>query len=196
MIITLSQAKALLQITSVTYDTVIQSLIPIVQDDVIRYCNTAFQDRYIFSEGTALATVRGDPDTITDSEENWVNYGFLEKMSIYIEGGAGTNMGAYDVASVAVGTLTLTSVNQLIDQDIDDTDAQSFSSLRVSRIHWPVGIELPAAQMVWFQVKNIKQDDVKSERIDDYAVTYGDSQSAYPDRILQSLNKYRLVKIV
>ena len=196
MIITLSQAKALLQITNTTYDTVIQSLIPIVQDDAIRYCNTAFQDNSIFSEGSALATVRGDPDTITDSESNWVNYGFLGGMTVYIEGGGGTNMGAYDVDSVAVGTLTLKSVNQLIDQDIDDADAQPFNILRVSRINWPVGIELPAAQMVWFQVKNIKQDDVKSERIDDYAVTYGDSQASYPDRILQSLNKYRLVRMV
>ncbi|KKK66904.1 hypothetical protein LCGC14_2959400 [marine sediment metagenome] len=196
MIITLSQAKALLQITNVTYDTVIQSLIPIVQDDIVRYCNTAFQDRYIFSEGTALATVRGDPDTITDSESNWVNYGFLGGMDVYIEGGAGTNMGVYQVGSVAAGTLTLTSVNRLIDQDIDDTSAQMFSSLRVSRIHWPVGIELPAASMVWYQVKNVKQDGVKSERIDDYAVTYGDSRAAYPDTILQGLNKYRFASIV
>ena len=195
MIITLSQAKALLQITNTTYDTVIQSLIPIVQDDAIRYCNTAFQDNSIFSEGSALATVRGDPDTITDSESNWINYGFLGGMTVYIEGGGGTNMAAFDVASVAAGTLTLTSVNQLIDQDIDDADAQPFNILRVSRINWPAGIELPAAQMVWFQVKNIKRDDVKSERIDDYAVTYGDSQASYPDRILQSLNKYRLVKM-
>ncbi len=196
MIITLSQAKALLQITSVTYDTVMQSLIPIVQDDVIRYCNTAFQDRSIYSEGSALATVRGDPDTITDSESNWANYGFLTGMTVYIEGGGGTNMGAYDVASVAAGTLTLTSVNQLIDQDIDDTAAQPFNILRVSRINWPAGIELPAASMIWYQVKNVKQDGVKSERIDDYAVTYGDSRAAYPDTVLQSLNKYRVVNTV
>ena len=198
MIVTLAQVKALLQITSATYDTVIQSLIPIVEDDVIRYCNQAFQDKYIYSEGSALATVRGDPDTITDSESNWVKYGFLALMDVYIEGGNGTNMGSYEVASVAAGTLTLTSVNTLIDQDIDDTDDQPVGILRVSRIKWPRGIILPAAQMVWYHIKEGKPTDVVSERIDDYAVTYSSGSGAqmqYPTRILQGLNKYRMAHL-
>ena len=202
MIVTLAQVKALLQITGTSYDTVIQSLIPIVEDDVIRYCNQAWQDRYIYSEGTVLATVRGDPDTITDSESDFVKHGFLAGMTVYLEGGTGTNMGAYTLDTVAAGTLTLESVNKLIDQDIDDTDAQPMGSLRVSRINWPRGIELPAAQMCWFHVKNGKPDDVISERIDDYAVSYlgggqqGGSQMQYPGRILSGLNKYRRVNVV
>ena len=198
MIVTLAQVKALMRITSTTYDTVIQSLIPIVEDDVIRYCNTAFQDGYIYSEGSTLATVRGDPDTITDSDSNWVKYGFLAGMDVYIEGGNGTNMGVYQADTVTAGTLTLTSVNRLISQDIDDTDDQPVGVLRVSRINWPVAIILPAAQMVWYHIKEGKPTDVVSERIDDYAVTYSSGSGAqmqYPTRILQGLNKYRMAHL-
>ena len=200
MIITLAQAKALLQVTSTTYDTVIQSLIPIVEDDIVRYCNTAFQDKYVYSEGSTLVAVRGDPDTITDSESNWVKYGFLDGMDVFIEGGYGSNLGVYQVDSVAAGTLTLTSVNQLISQDISNSDDQPLGILRVSRINWPRGIEWPAAQMVWYHVKNPVATDVVSEKIDDYSVTYasgqGGSQPAYPQRILNGLNKYRLANMV
>ena len=194
MIVTLAQVKALLQITVTTYDTVIQSLIPIVEDDVVRYCNTAFQDKYIYSEGSALAAVRGDPDTITDSQSNWVKFGFLAGMDVYLEGGNGTNLNAYQVDSVAAGTLTLASVNKLISQDIDDTDDQPLGVMRVSRINWPRGIEWPAAQMIWYNVKTPAATDIASERIDDYAVTYakGGSQGQYPQRTLSLLNKYRL----
>ena len=198
MIVTLAQVKALLQITSTTYDTVIQSLIPIVEDDVVRYCNTAFQDKHIYSEGSALAAVRGDPDTITDSMSNWVKYGFLAGMDVFIEGGNGSNLGVYQVATVAAATLTLTSVTRLVSQDIDDTDDQPLGVMRVSRINWPRGIEWPAAQMVWYHAKNpVATGEVVSEKIDDYSVTYsaGGSPTAYPASILAGLNRYRLVKM-
>ena len=202
MIVTLAQAKALLQITSATYDAVIQSLIPIVEDDVIRYCNTAWEDKYIYRASAGnIAMVKGDPDTITDSDSLFVKSGFTADMDIFVSGGNGTNEGVFGLATVVAGTLTLDSVNQLVDQDPTDSDANTLLSFRISRINWPRGIGLPASQMIWYHVKQGKPTDVVSERIDDYAVTYigggnqGGGQMQYPARILDGLNKFRIAKL-
>src|SRR4030066_112153 len=46
MVITLSEAKTLNQISVSTYDTLINMLIPIVEDSICNYCNNHFVDSY------------------------------------------------------------------------------------------------------------------------------------------------------
>ena len=200
MIVRLAQVKALLQITSTTYDTLIQTLIPIIEDDVIRYCNTAWQDRYIYREsGGSIAFVKGDPDTITDSESLFVAYGFADDMDIYVEGASGTNQGVHTIASAKSGVLDLTTSNQIINQDPDDTNAHAMGAVRISRINWPTGIQWPAAQMIKFRVDNPTPNDAVMEKIDDYLIQYpgggnlSGSRGGYPSQIFDDLRKFRRV---
>ena len=62
-------------------------------------------------------------------------------------------------------------------------------------MNWPRGIKPIVAQMIWYLIDKAKQTDVKSERIDDYAVTFAGSNQ-YPERVIKGLDKYRMVRVM
>jgi hypothetical protein len=193
-LMTRGDVKSILNITDSNYDTQIDYFIPLVEEDIIDYCNNGFQDGYVYREsGSALEFVRGDSDTtdyITDTDAEFLEKGFLSDMDIVVEGG-GANVGLYTVSSASTGKLKLTTYGILINQDQDDTSDDNYiGNIRISRVKWPTALKLPAAKMVWYLVDQAKQSDVQSESLDDYSITYAGS-NAYPTRIVNMLDKYR-----
>ncbi len=193
-LMTTAEVKSILGITDTADDTQIAAFIPFVEDDLIDYLNNSFQDGYVFREtGSDFAFVRGDSDTtdyISDTSAEFVEKGFLDGMDIVVEGG-GANVGLYNISSASTGKLKLTEYGILIDQDQDDTsDDNAIGNVRISRVKWPNALKLPAAKMVWYLIDQAKPTDVKSEKLDDYAITYVGGH-AYPNRVLDSLAQYR-----
>lgn len=193
-LITAAEVKSILRITDTTYDTDIAFFIPFVEDDIISYLGHAFQDGYVYREsGNALQFVRGDSDThdsITDEDCEFVEKGFSDDMDIIIEGGF-SNVGLFNVQTATTGTLLLSEYGELINQDQNDTkDDHSIGFIRISRVKWPKALKLPAAKMVWHLINDAKPDDVKSESLDDYSVTYAGTH-AYPSRVVRMLDKWR-----
>lgn len=198
-IMTTAEVKSLLRITDSTYDTDIETFLPLVEDDVIAYLGHAFQDGYVYREsGTALEFVRGDSDThdyITDADEEFVEKGFRDGMDIVVEGGY-ANVGLYTIDSASTGTLSLSEYGELIPQDQDDTsDDHYMGSIRISRVHWPNELKLPVAKMVWFLIQDAKTDDAQSESLGDYSITYVGG-NAYPERVVRMLDKHRRVRFI
>lgn len=193
-LMTSAEVKSILRITDTTYDSDIDFFLPYVEKDIIDYCNNGFQDGYIYKEsGSELEFVRGDSDThdyILDKEYEFKEHGFRDGMDIVVEGGY-SNVGLYTIDSASTGKLTLDEYGVLEDQNQDSTsDDNAIGRIRVSRVKWPDALKLPAAKMAWYLIKNAKTDDVQSESIDDYSITYAGS-NAYPTRIVDMLNKYR-----
>jgi len=191
---TTAEVKSVLRITGSTYDTDIAFFLPYVEDDIVAYLGHAFQDGYVYREsGNALAFTRGDSDThdtITDEDEDFLTYGFAAGQDIVIEGGF-SNVGLFNIQTAAAGTLTLSEYGELIAQDQNDTsDDHTIGTVRISRVNWPKSIKLVAAKMVWYLIDKAKEDDVQSESLDDYSVTYA-GLNAYPTRILKMLDKWR-----
>lgn len=193
-LMTTAEVKSILKITDSTYDTDIEFLLPIVEDDLIYELNNAFQDGYVYRQsGTAFEFVRGDSDTkdyITDKEEEFLVHGFRDGMDIVIEGGF-SNVGLYTIDSASSGTLKLDEYGELIPQDLDDnTDDHTIGQIRISRVKWPKALKLPAAKMVWSLIDDSKPSDAQSESIDDYSITYF-GVNAYPTKIIRMLDKWR-----
>lgn len=198
-LMTTAEVKSVLRITDTTYDTDISFFLPYVEEDLIEYLGTAFQDGYVYRESaSALAFVQGDSDTndyITDTDAEFLEKGFQSGMDIVIEGGY-ANVGLYTVSSASTGKLLLSDYGKLIDQDQDDTsDDHYIGTVRISRVKWPNALKLPAAKMVWHLINDAKVDDVHSESLDDYSVTYVGSH-AYPVSVVRMLDKWRRARFV
>lgn len=191
---TKDEVKSILGITATTYDTQIDTFIPFVEDDLIDYLNNRFPDGYVFREsGSDFAFVRGDSDTtdfISDTQAEFEEKGFIDGMDIVVEGG-GANVGLYNISSASTGKLKLTEFGILIDQEQNDTkDDHAIGNIRISRVKWPNALKLPAAKMVWSLIDNARPNDAKSEKLDDYSITYIGG-NAYPSTIIKMLEKWR-----
>ena len=198
MLMTTAEVKTILGITDSTNDTQIAAFIPYVASDIVSYIGHAFQDGYVYRESaSAIAMYRGDLDTndyIADTDKKFLAKGFISGMDIAIEGGY-SNVGIYSVSSASAERLLLdeygTLINQVRDTNIDDN---AIGSIKISRVNWPKELKLTAAKMVWYLISNSKVDDVKSESLDDYSITYAGS-NAYPVRLINALDKFRKVVV-
>lgn len=201
MILTVSECKVLLNLgNDQSYDEQIRQLIQYVQDDIRHYCNNDFGDTTIYRHSAgSLEFVRGStntsstsPDTITDDDEYFTTAGFRAGADVIVLGGS--NEGYFELASVSSGTLTLTSSGDIEDQ-AQTTYHRWPGEIIISQVKWPHAIKPIAAKMVWYLIDKAKQDDVQSERIDDYSVTYAGS-NVYPKRILDGLRPFRRAVLI
>ena len=64
-------------------------------------------------KGTRLVCLNTNPDTITDSSNEFVKRGFDTTLDVWIEGSGQGNDGIYDVDGVAAGTITLDAAEAL-----------------------------------------------------------------------------------
>lgn len=139
-ILTTAEVKSLLQISATTWDTLIGTLIPMVQDRIVDYCRNRFLDMGITIEAETIAFVNAAPALITDSGAGFVTAGFESGMDVLVYGST-SNDGLYNVATAAAGTLTLLTGETLVTEAVGDT-------VTITRVRWPKGIKLDAAQLV------------------------------------------------
>jgi len=162
-VVTLAEVKTLKQITVSTYDTLITTLIPIVQNEINDICHNYFLSSSVEYEADTIAFLDTDPDTITDSAELFVDSNFADGMEIYVSGSI-NNDGYYTVDTAAAGTLTLASANTLIAEAAGET-------ITINRVIWPQALKLVSANMIWQQVSRGQNPGFKSERLGDYSYT-------------------------
>lgn len=188
MILSTAEVKTLLRISDTEADADIASFLPYVQGDLCAYLNNYFEDKLIYLLSSGIAFVSGDPDTITDENSEFVEAGFAAGMDVAIEG-AYANTGIWEIDEVAAGTLTLTSSNELVSITADD-----LGLVRISKINWPRGVKMVAAQMVGYKLHNALPTDVRSKSVDNTVITYAGS-GAYPRRVLDQAATYRRPRV-
>ena len=197
-LLTRSEVKAFLRMTASTYDTLIDTYIPLIEEDICTYLNDWFDDKVIFIEtGSGLAFSRGNTatattqaDYITDDNQDFSTAGFDDGMDVVIFGGS--NYGLYTISSVTTAVMKVDTTGVFVDQDQDDS-YNMVGTIRIARQNWPAWLKPIAAKMIWYQVNKNKPDGVQSERIDDYSVTFVNDRQ-YPMELLHGLSKMRVVK--
>jgi hypothetical protein len=183
-IITLEKTKELLQITDNTKDSLIESLIPLVQDSVCSYCNNLFTNsnfQIISSNIEFVAGVEANPDadpdpivevlpTIINTDANYILNGFTDGCEIRVMGSK-LNNGTYEVETVSADTLTLKSSaigeikNEVVTNIFLDT-------VIITLVQWPKELWLPVATLIGAKLA-AKGSGVKSESLPGgYSVTY------------------------
>jgi hypothetical protein len=186
MIITRTRLKSLLQMTATTYDTLIDMLIPMVEETICRYCNNDFLDRdfrfknYLHKNTLSFISSTGKiRNTLLDN----LSYDLISGDSIRIYDTAHNNQ-TFTIDSIDAEYITLNSIDT-----VNDESAGKFYC--VHKVKYPIDLQLIASRMIQFGMKKIVPV-FKSEKLDDYSYTNeNDLILGYPKLLMSGLNQYR-----
>lgn len=190
MIVTLSKVKTLLQISGSTYDTLIKSLIPIVEENIVDYCNNYFIDYTISYNGIKIPKVYmynndmefvNSTNSIDNSVTDMTSYDLNVGDSIRVFNSKFNNH-TFTIASISTGSIVL--------EDVNSVKSESGNTIMIVRLEYPTPLEITAAQMIKFNMNKITPG-MTSESIDSYSYTLGDTKGGYPKLMSNMLNNYR-----
>lgn len=179
-LITAAEAKALLQLApgDNSKDTLISTLIPLVQLKITLKTNNLFLDIGVQLIASTVAFVAGTPATITDTEAGFLDAGFVGGLDVYVQGSLNNN-GVYSVATAVAGTLTLATGETLNAETMGD-------GIAITKVAWPADIKIEAAQLIGYylakQGKLVSQESLPGG----VAFTYKTE-----DEVFKIFNKYK-----
>jgi hypothetical protein len=184
-VITLKQVKSLLQLNDNIYDSAIETFIPVVSDFLVGkngYLNNDYLVELTCDTNTSQLLTNVDTDDL--------EFGAVIECLGFDTGTVAPVIVNYDDDSIV---LDKTSTSSLINTDLN---------IRV----FPYGFKSTVAKMVWYLVgKNtiskVAKGQVKSEKIEDYSVTFADSftvlgAGGYPKAFLDELQELRTPKFI
>ncbi|MFA5750383.1 MAG: hypothetical protein WC895_04130 [Candidatus Shapirobacteria bacterium] len=172
-------------------------LIDVVQERIQMITNNYFNsdDLCVSSAVTFNATA----NTITlDVGENWEDYGFQAGDDFLIYR-SWRNDSVKTILSLADNVLTLTTACSCIDERYNSNNGPI---VYFSVVQWPKDIQYVAAKMIWFDYdyrdKNAQQ--LKSYSLGPLSESFGsanvDDEYGYPIRVIQSLDKYKIARLM
>jgi len=185
VIATRTEIKTLLQISVTTYDTLIDALISICQDEIIEYCNSHFAQNILDTdneqfEGGNTYTFASSGKTITDSDSL---FPFSTGQDIYISGSR-YNDGHYTLTNAT--TSVLTTSETLIDE-------AEGANVVIKLVTWPKALKMTLADLIGYKISD-KCIGTTSENISGAISTgYAPELGSYPETLMKGLNKYRVV---
>lgn len=186
MIATRSEIKTLLQITDTSKDSLIDALIPIVQDEIVEYCNSHFSrtilntDNEEFDGGDTISFT-ASTKTIADSNSGLP---FSVGQDIYIDGSR-YNDGHYTIGTAS--SAAIVTAETLIDE-------AEGAAVSIKLVVWPKALKMIVADMIQHKI-NGKDAGVTGESISGaMSMSFGEEIGSYPQSLLNGLNKFRVVK--
>lgn len=179
-IITLSEVKTLLQLTSIsTYDTLITALIPLVQKQIINYTNNSFLNIAVQYYGSGLVFTSADRKiTIPDSFDFTENYFVAGEYKIT---GSYLNNGIFEVDTVEAQALTVK--NGTTPAVVNE---ESNVPILITKVEFPEDIKLDVALYINWMMKKQGKDVLSESLPGGYAVTYKNDKDA-----LKPFTRYR-----
>jgi hypothetical protein len=174
--ITLAKVKSYLGITDTTYDTAINTYIPIAESDLVRICNNNFNKIIAidFASGSNTGTLQE-----------------FYPIEVYtVIQGTGILPDSYIIEYNEPDGEIMLNTNVTVDVE------EMIYTI-------PLGVEPLLAQMVWFKVTRNNQaaateSKLKSKKVGPLSVTYSDaeinSKWDYPSKIIDSLPLYESVQ--
>ena len=194
-IITLAEAKTRMRITGSDYDTFITAVIPDAQDFIMEMCNNRFHQPIVTISGSTIAFVDSGPDTITDSDENFLEGYFADNMDIDVENTI-NNDGVFHADTAVAGTLTLAATDELIAEEAGIT------VVKITRVRFPRGIKTPTAGLIKYYLnsKSISPDDkdVTRVKIGSFEEEYGGDfgSTSFPKSLLTEFSPWMRIGMV
>lgn len=185
MIATRNEIKTLLQLTDNTYDSFIEANIPLIDQIICDYCNNDFIDtEFDYFSSTEISF---------DNTDNSINFtGIGDKDLI-----ATDTIRVYkSLRNNQLFTVDTVNSNSIIVNCIDNiTDEDAGEGIFIAKVTYPKSLKMVVAKMIKYLIAQLSEDEVgiKTEKIDDYSVTYIDDISGFPSSIMKSLNNYRHV---
>ena len=199
MIATKIEIKALLAITSTTQDSLIDRLIPIVEDDIREYTNNSFQDDNVFIQSGDILFTRNSTsaDTIDldGSGDGFVDSLFKDGQTVYVQGSF-NNDGFHEVETVTSAAMTMfTTTSRPFFQEMVTEDEGVF--VLITKVDYPVALKNSMSQMMKYKLSNYDYS-VESETVARYSVTFNTNEliNGYPRGLMTALNRWKVVRFV
>lgn len=170
-------------------------LVPHVQNFIIDHTKNSFiNKRVVLQAASGLAFVHSEPDTITNSNADFITNGYFAALASGTETklidisirGSRHNDGIFQVKDLVAATMTLEESENLIVETPD-------IPVTIFQVKWPNGLPIIAARMVAHLLDKEAAKGVKSFSLADWSVDYGDgvNTGSFPDGMIKSLEVYR-----
>lgn len=189
MIATQTEIKTLLQITAVTWDSLINTLIPIVTADLHEITSNDFASEvYAESDGLTFAASGG---TITTDASADFDYLHLASGDDILVSGSLRNDGFYPVTSKSSTVITITSPFSVVNETPPSNDPRLIT---ITKVNFPKGLKFPFSRMVGFHIQKNEEitRGVASESIGRHSVSYNLGGKGYPAFIIDALRPYMM----
>jgi len=183
-LLTVTETKAILNITVGTWDTQLGILLPFVQDQVVfSLTQNTFSHPIIWMLSSTL-TFDKDAKTIVDSRSQFLVSKFKAGQDILVSGSLYNNT-LLEIDKVVAGTLTCTFVN-LVNQGLVDETAGEI--ITVNAVEFPKNLKLTTARWLNYLISKDNLKGIKSESVMSYSVTY---LNEMPKSIRQEFASYK-----
>lgn len=188
MIASLAQIKSVLGYTDTTYDSRITTLLPMVEGEIIEYCNNTFLDSDITFGGECTITAVAGVYKIVCADGGMDDVGFAVSDTVYLSGSK-RNDGYLTISAIADGEVTIA----------EPLVAESTAvAVDLTLARFPVALTVYLARMIGYQIKHAEDAGITSESIGKYSYSRKDSgggDSGYPAEILKGLGKWRFARV-
>jgi hypothetical protein len=184
MIITRAESKAFLKITDNDNDSFIDLNLPIIEQIICNYCNTDFIDMNFDYFVSTTITFNSDDNSINMT--NIENKKLVVNDSIRVYNSLRNNQ-TFTIDSISTDKIIVNNIDTIIEENESE-------STYITRLNYPKPLKLTASKMLNFLLADLDEDKTpgaKSEKIDDYSVTYEDNYEGFPLSIMKALNSYR-----
>ena len=184
--------KKLLKISGGDDDVLVDFLIPVVTDDILRITNNDFRQDDVYSHSDNL-TFSAVNRTITCSNSDDFQYLHVEKGDDILVRGSLRNDGFYPVLSKTPTVITINTPFELKDE-VQPSNARL---IKINKIAFPRALDIPLSRMIGF---HLKENDklmrgISSESLGRHSVSYDLAGRQYPDFIYSALRPYMYVGV-
>lgn len=179
MITDLSTVKTFLGITDSSKDSIINLLLPSVQEEIIQSVKNYFKTDVNYTSNTFSFVALNS--TINDSLSKFVENNIL----------AGTYLVENSLLNDGIITITTSTIG-IVQTSESLLNESAGNTVSITRLNFPKDIQLLASKMIGFTLANTY--NVKSETLSKYSIEYFASDkmlSGYPSSIMSVLLKYR-----
>lgn len=186
MIASLGEIKAILGYSDTTNDARIMALLPMVEAEVLEYCNNTFLHSSIYFSGDIVCSVTAGPVYSFTCSDGGMDDAEIAADDIIYLSGSNRNDGYYTVLSVADGAIVVKE--KLI--------AQASAELTLYLVDFPEALKIYVAKMIAFQLDHATDAGITSESIGNYSYSRAATiASEYPVDIMRGLDKWKRIKV-
>lgn len=185
MIASIAEIKQILNITTTDHDEFIKFNMKFVEEEICRYCNNDFINKdYDYEMSNAVSFIAIDNSVNLEGLGN----SFLEVGDSFRILGSKRNDGVHVVYSKTADKIIVDTLTTIIDE-------AKGSVVYVARIAYPHQLKFVLANMVSFNIDRAStiKAGIKSEKLDDYSITYESFSANYPASLVAALNGYRML---
>jgi len=183
-----SNVKLYTGITSTGYDSLIESYVPMILDDIVNYTQNSFVNSTMYwydDQITFTSNAIERNNTSVDLSYYWRQGNIVRVL------GSIFNDGFYSVSSA------VTSSSLGLNEILTTESSGNGKLIKLFKVQYPNDIPLIASRMIKHLTLTLDNPNITSESLGDHSISYtAVGSNSYPESIIKGLDKYRKIRMV